>query len=272
MYALIFVLPNVRWETAAFGWIFLHIFYGMGVTVGCHRLWSHRSFEANFPLRFLLMIMASGANQGSIYHWVRDHRAHHKYSDTDRDPHNSQNGFWYSHVGWLLVKKDPEVVRAGKSVDMRDIDEDPVVMFQKNLHPYLGFIFCFLCPTFDIYYSFGETPWNSICISFLRYCTLLNATWCVNSVAHFYGTRPYKLNIPPAENTFVSTIAGGEGYHNYHHTFPKDYAASEYGILKQWNPSKLFIDCFAAVGWARNRRRLLFSRIPSVKDPGWKGE
>jgi stearoyl-CoA desaturase (delta-9 desaturase) len=103
-------------------------------------------------------------------------------------------------------------------------------------------------------YLFNETVWNSLGIAFLRYCTLLNATWCVNSVAHFYGTRPYKPNIPPAENTFVSAIAGGEGYHNYHHSYPKDYATSEYGILKQWNPSKLFIDCFAMIGWVYDRR------------------
>jgi len=254
LYALFCVVPNSRWETIAFGWIFLHMFYGMGITVGCHRLWTHRSFKANLPLRYLLMLMASGANQGSIYHWVLDHRVHHKYSDTDGDPHNSQNGFWYSHIGWLLVKKSPSVIQAGRSLGMRDIHNDQVVMFQKEWYSYMGIIFCFLYPTVLMCYLFNETVWNSLGIAFLRYCTLLNATWCVNSVAHFYGARPYKPNIPPAENTFVSVIAGGEGYHNYHHSYPKDYATSEYGILKQWNPSKLFIDCFAMIGWVWDRR------------------
>jgi len=64
--------------------------------------------------------------------WVRDHRLHHKYSDTDADPHNAQNGFFFSHVGWLLTKKHPQVIEKGKGIDMSDLDADPVVMFQKR--------------------------------------------------------------------------------------------------------------------------------------------
>ena len=144
IYALFYVVPYAQWGTIIIGWIFLHFFYGMGITVGSHRLWTHRSFKANVILRSLLMLMASGANQGSIYHWARDHRVHHKHNDTNCDPHNSENGFWYSHVGWLLVKKSLKVRWAGQDIDMKDLREDSVVMFQKEWYPCLAFIFCFI--------------------------------------------------------------------------------------------------------------------------------
>nr|QBK85419.1 MAG: fatty acid desaturase [Marseillevirus LCMAC101] len=201
------------------------------------------------------MILASGANQGSIYHWARDHRTHHKYSDTDGDPHNSQNGFWYSHIGWLLVKKSPKVIWAGKKIDVSDLQLDPVVMFQKRWYAPLAIFFCFIFPAVFMCYTFDERLFITLSISFLRYCALLNAGWCVNSVAHFLGTRPYRPNIPPAENAFVSAITAGEGWHNYHHTYPRDYSTSEFGALGQYNPSKLFIDCFAAIGWVWDRKR-----------------
>ena len=78
---------------------------GLSITMGTHRLWSHRSYKAKDPTRFLLMLIISMSNQGSIYHWVRDHRVHHRYSDTEADPHNINNGFFFSHVGWLMTKK-----------------------------------------------------------------------------------------------------------------------------------------------------------------------
>ena len=76
----------------------------------------------------------------------------------------------------------------------------------------------------------------------LRYVICLHATWSVNSVAHSFGNRPYNKNIPPCESKFTSIVACGEGWHNFHHVYPYDYAASEYGILNQWNPTKLWID------------------------------
>ena len=99
------------------------------------------------------MLMNSGKNniilgmfQGSIYHWSRDHRLHHKYSDTDLDPHTINKGFWYAHVGWLLVKKSPELVKAGKEIDISDLRKDPVVMFQKKYYFPLSIFMCFIVP------------------------------------------------------------------------------------------------------------------------------
>lgn len=99
-------LTVAKWETivAAYG---LMLFSGMGVTAGAHRLWCHRSYTAKWPLRFLLMIMNTMALQNDIFEWSRDHRVHHKHSETDADPHNANRGFFFAHVGWLMVRKHP---------------------------------------------------------------------------------------------------------------------------------------------------------------------
>lgn len=116
----------------------LHLAYpllylgGLGITAGVHRLWSHRSYKAKLPLRIFLMLCQSMAFQNSIHEWTRDHRVHHKFTDTDADPHNSKRGFFFSHMGWLMCKKHPDVKDKGKLVDMSDLEADPVVMFQKK--------------------------------------------------------------------------------------------------------------------------------------------
>lgn len=83
-------------------------------------------------MRLLLMLSQTLAFQNSIYEWVRDHRVHHKFTDTDADPHNSQRGFFFSHMGWLMLKKHPDVKEKGKQIDMSDLDADPIVAFQKK--------------------------------------------------------------------------------------------------------------------------------------------
>ena len=119
---------------------------GFGITIGCHRLWTHRSFKAGAPTRFLLMLLASLSNQGGIYHWSRDHRTHHRESDHAGDPHDSGRGFFYSHLGWLLLNK-PEVVKtAGRKIDCSDLLEDPFVWIQYKLNPVWDHVWCFVVP------------------------------------------------------------------------------------------------------------------------------
>lgn len=229
---------------------------GFGITVGVHRLWSHRSYEAAFPLRVLLMLANSIANQGSIFHWARDHRVHHKYSETHADPHNATRGFFFAHMGWLFVKKHPDVVKAGRELDFTDLLEDPVVMFQKKLDPWFTLYMCFVFPAQIASRFWGEDFWNGFFVAgALRYATVLHFTWMVNSAAHLYGDHPYDVLSYPAENPFVSLVAVGEGWHNWHHKYPFDYAASEFGISSQFNPSKLFIDAMAAIGLVWDRKR-----------------
>lgn len=112
---------------------------GIGVTAGVHRLWAHRTYKAKTPLRIILALCYYSAGQNRIFNWTRDHRVHHKYTDTVADPHDTNRGFWFSHVGWLTLKKRPDVRKKGKGIDMSDIINDPVVRFfdkyvHKNYH------------------------------------------------------------------------------------------------------------------------------------------
>jgi len=267
--ALFLAVPYAKWQTLVFGIGMFHVLYGFGITVGCHRLWSHKSFEASFPVRLFLIIMATGANQGSIWHWVRDHRVHHRYSDTDTDPHNANNGFWFSHFGWLMVQKNEKVVKAGRDMDMSDIEADKIIMFQRRYYPLLAIFMAFVVPTAFCCILFGENWLISLSVCYLRYCIILNATWCVNSVAHFFGYRPYRPDSPPAETLLVSILAVGEGWHNYHHAYPFDYATSEFGVMGQWNPSKAFIDVCHFFGLVSNLKRANHLGKKARERNGW---
>ena len=228
------------WATLA------HVFFvwqwvGMlGITAGAHRLWSHRSYTASLPVRVLLMLANCAAHQGSIYHWVRDHRLHHQYSDTPQDPHSIGRGFFYAHMGWLFETKSHRT----DLPNLDDLKADRVVMFQKRFYPVLSHVFCFGVPTlYGVWW--GHSLWNAyLYFGVMRWVFLLHATWCVNSVAHLWGSRPYK-DIPPAQNAFTSLVAVGEGWHNFHHAYPYDYRASEIGF---WNPTTVFLDVLKAYG------------------------
>ncbi|KAI2798745.1 hypothetical protein BLOT_010723 [Blomia tropicalis] len=249
LYSLFFVLPVVQWKTIILVQT-LVIMFSMGIQAGAHRLWSHRALKANFAVRLFFCILQTGALQNDIYEWCRDHRAHHKFSDTDADPHNSRRGFFFSHIGWLLVKKHPELIRRGKTIDMTDLETDPIVMFQRQYYILLVLLIWGFLPTYIPVVFWGEDPLNSFlaCVV-VRYVYSLNVTWLVNSWSHMYGTRPYDGNIAPVEST-VRHLLLGEGFHNYHHAFPWDYRASELGPLDVFNPCTGLIDIFHYLGWA----------------------
>lgn len=146
--------------------MFCFVVSALGITAGAHRLWSHRSYKASLPLRILLGVANSMAFQvarhaifklcsrpaccvhgsdlspppsppvqNDIYEWARDHRVHHKYSETDADPHNAVRGFFFAHIGWLLVRKHPDVIEKGRKLELRDLQADGVVMFQRKYVP-----------------------------------------------------------------------------------------------------------------------------------------
>lgn len=260
-------LGRCQYETLMWAFILWPI-SGFGITVGVHRLWSHRSYEAAFSVRLLLMLCNSVANQGSIFHWARDHRVHHKFSETDADPHNATRGFFYAHIGWLYVKKHPDVVKAGRELDFSDLKEDATVMFQKKLDPWFTLYMAFIMPA-QVAQLWGEDFWTAFFVAgALRYCVVLHFTWCVNSAAHLYGDHPYDVLSYPAENPWVSYMAVGEGWHNWHHKYPFDYAASEFGISSQFNPSKLMIDTFAWLGlvWGRKRATAAWNMNKARRD------
>ncbi|KFP76486.1 SCD5 desaturase, partial [Trogon melanurus] len=244
---------------------FCFLMTALGVTAGAHRLWSHRSYKAKLPLRIFLAAANSMAFQNDIYEWSRDHRVHHKYSETDADPHNARRGFFFSHIGWLFVRKHRDVIEKGRKLDFTDLLDDPVVRFQRKYYKSSVVLMCFVIPTFVPWYLWGESLWNAYFLaSILRYTISLNVTWLVNSAAHMYGNRPYDKNINPRQNTFVTLGAIGEGFHNYHHTFPFDYSASELGL--KFNPTTWFIDFMFWLGLVTDRKQAPKEMIQARKE------
>ncbi|XP_026866170.1 stearoyl-CoA desaturase 5 [Electrophorus electricus] len=262
LYAII-LIPKAH----PFTWIWSYMCFivtALGVTAGAHRLWSHRSYKAKLPLRIFLAAANSMAFQNDIFEWSRDHRAHHKYSETDADPHNAVRGFFFAHIGWLFVRKHKDVIEKGKRLDVSDLLADPVVVFQRKYYKTSVVVMCFLLPTLVPWYFWGESIWNSYFLaSILRYTISLNVAWLVNSAAHMYGNRPYDRNINPRENRFVTLGAIGEGFHNFHHTFPFDYSASEFGL--RLNPTTCFIDLMCWLGLAGSRKKATPEMIKARK-------
>jgi stearoyl-CoA desaturase (delta-9 desaturase) len=237
---------------------------GLSVTAGAHRLWAHKSYSARLPLRIIYMFGQCISGQNSLYIWCRDHRAHHKFSDSDGDPHNTKRGFFFAHVGWLLRKKHPQLIIDSSKLNFSDLEGDPVIRFQHKYYYPLYIILAVMIPTLVPWYYWNEHLLLSFMTCYVaRYNATLHATWFVNSTAHMFGNRPYDDHIEPAENVAVSATGLGEGYHNYHHSFPFDYRAAEDGSF--WNPTKKFIEFMAFLGLAFNLKTVSDKSIIEIK-------
>jgi len=154
------------------------------------------------------------------------------------------------------LKKSDKVKEAGKKLDFQDLLDDPIVVLQDKLDPWINMFMCFVVPTLIGKYLCDQGYWTSyLFLGVARYTYVLNSTWLVNSLAHWVGYKPYDESINPTENSYVSFFALGEGWHNWHHVYPWDYSTSEYGIWQRWNPTKLQIDIFALLGLVWDRKR-----------------
>ncbi|XP_016660726.1 delta-9 desaturase-like isoform X2 [Acyrthosiphon pisum] len=131
LYGVYLAFTSAKITTTVFA-ICLYQITAIGITAGSHRLWSHRAYKAKWQLRVIIIILNTIAFQNSVYEWARDHRLHHKYTDTNADPHNSNRGMFFSHVGWLLCRKHPDVIEKGRTIDTSDLLADPIVAFQKK--------------------------------------------------------------------------------------------------------------------------------------------
>lgn len=221
----------------------------IGVTGGAHRLWAHGAYKAKWPLRVILITLQTAAFQNSVWEWVRDHRVHHKYTDTDADPHNFRRGFFFAHMGWLLVRKHPLVKEKGARIDLSDIESDPICMFQKRYFLLLMPVLAFGLPTYINMAVFQMPFGTALHCTNLRYMLSLHVAWLVNSAAHCWGHRPFDSTIQPVNNRLLAYMILGEGWHNYHHVFPWDYKTAEYGTYFL-NATTAVIDFFALFGWA----------------------
>ncbi|KAL4704467.1 hypothetical protein ACJJTC_019566 [Scirpophaga incertulas] len=252
----------VKWQSLLFA-LFMYVFSGFGITGGAHRLFTHRAYKVKLPLKILLLTAFASGGQNSLYQWVRDHRVHHKYSDTDADPHNANRGLFFSHIGWLMMKKNEEVMRRGSQMDMSDIENDPVLRFYDRHFGKFKLLFCYILPTILGIWLWDE-DWKCAVAwqCFIRFLGMFHSELTVNSLAHAYGYKPYNKDIIPAENRFVATCTLGEGWHNYHHAFPFDYKAAEH--FDFLNFGTWFIRFFEKIGWAYDLREATPEMINSM--------
>ncbi|KAH8747641.1 hypothetical protein F5883DRAFT_509628 [Diaporthe sp. PMI_573] len=235
------------------------IFYfntGLGITAGYHRLWAHTSYKATTPLKFYLAAVGAGAVEGSIRWWSYGHRAHHRYTDTEMDPYSVRKGLLYSHVGWMVFKQNPK--RQGRA-DITDLNEDPIVVWQHRNYFKCAIFMALGLPT--IIAGFGWSDWlgGFVYAGILRICFVQQATFCVNSLAHWLGDQPFDDRNSPRDHVITALVTLGEGYHNFHHEFPSDYR----NAIKwyQYDPTKWSIWIWKKLGLAYDLKQFRQNEI-----------
>jgi len=245
----------LQWKTAI--WAVVYYYWtGLGITAGYHRLWAHKSYSARLPLQIFLAAVGGGAVEGSIRWWSRGHRAHHRYTDTNKDPYSVRKGLLYSHLGWMVMKQNPK--RIGRS-DITDLNEDPVVIWQHKHYlevvAFMGLIF----PTLVAGLLWGDYQGGFIYAGILRIFFVQQATFCVNSLAHWLGDQPFDDRNSPRDHVITALVTLGEGYHNFHHEFPSDYRnAIEW---HQYDPTKWCIWMWSKLGLAYNLKQFRSNEI-----------
>ncbi|KAI1283810.1 Delta(9)-fatty-acid desaturase fat-6 [Halotydeus destructor] len=255
---------NRRLPCAHFLAHFLCVGIAFSVTCGTHLLWSHKAYEARWPLQVFYMLFHTSSCQWSMLGWIVDHRVHHKWSDTDGDPHNPSRGVMFGHIGWLFRPVHPEMVTRSQTLDYSDLHSDPIIMFQHNHYLKLLVIFGFIIPTAVPVYFWNESLWTAFLVgAVFRILLMLHITFLGNSAAHNFGDKPYSAKIAPTDSVWTAIIMYGGGYHNFHHMFPSDYASSE--PFRKVNLSRDFIKLMAKVGLAYNLKTASQSVVDKEK-------
>lgn len=191
---------------------------GLGITAGYHRLFAHRAYKSNTFYKILMLILGGCAVQNSALKWCNDHRVHHTKVDTDHDPYNIKEGFFFAHMGWILLQENIEDFRYS-----RDLVNDKWVMLQHKYYiPMIGF-FSFALPGLITYFWLNSF-WSGFFVAgFARIVFVHHCTFFINSLCHMLGTRPYDTHQTARDSWIMALFTFGEGYHNYHHTFQADY-------------------------------------------------
>jgi stearoyl-CoA desaturase (Delta-9 desaturase) len=218
------------------------------ISAGYHRLFAHKTYEAHLVFRAFLLFFGAGAFQNTVLSWASDHRRHHGKTDSDLDPYDARRGFWYSHFGWVLYKADPNL--ALKQV--RDLEKDPLVAFQHKHYVWVGLAAGVVVPTL-LGLLFGDPLGGFIVGGAVRLMACYHITFAINSFAHWLGKQPYSDRSSARDSFLVALLSMGEGYHNFHHTFPSDYRN---GVrTHQFDPTKWILRTLASLGVVHNLKR-----------------
>ena len=272
--AVFFGLFNLLAVTAVPLWAWLHGYAtaawiaagvlwalnGLSITIGYHRMWSHRAFKARWPVRMVLAIFGGMALQNSIRVWAARHRIHHRHvDDVERDPHSIRRGFWHAHIGWMLRAWPSSEVDFSQA---RDLDRDPIVVWQHRHYWALVWTTNLGLPLL-LGWLTGDIVGMLLLAGVLRLVVSHHFTFFINSLAHTRGARPYSEDNTAVDNALVALLTWGEGYHNYHHAFQADYRN---GIRWwQYDPSKWIINLLAWTGLVYDRKRTAGFRIQRAR-------
>jgi stearoyl-CoA desaturase (Delta-9 desaturase) len=236
----------------------MYLFSAFGITIGYHRLLTHRAFDAPRPVKYALAIMGQTAVQGPVVDWVADHRKHHAFTDEEGDPHSPHghgggfkgalHGLYHAHMGWLFVTQG----RADRHRYARDLMDDPVMKrISKSFLPnaLLGLVFAFalgFALTGELSGALTALVWGGL----VRIFFLHHVTWSINSVCHFFGRRRFDLDDHSTNVFWLALPSLGESWHHNHHAFPR----SAHHGLRWWevDVSGMIIKGMKRVGLARD--------------------
>ncbi|CAH9110561.1 unnamed protein product [Cuscuta europaea] len=247
----------------AFG---LYILTGLGITVAYHRNLSHKSFKLHKWLEYFIAYWGVQALQGDPIGWVSNHRYHHRYTDSKKDPHSPIQEFWFSHMGWLYDSKSA-IARREELTNVADLENQAFYKFiQKTyiIHPIMLGAFLF---------SLGGFPYIVWCMG-VRIVIVAQATFLVNSVCHMWGHQAWNTGDLSKNNWVVALIALGEGWHNNHHAF--EHSARHGLEWWQFDISWCTIWALQKLGFATNvklpsdaqKRKMAFGNIDDPKLSG----
>ncbi|MDZ8030428.1 acyl-CoA desaturase [Nostoc sp. DedSLP04] len=248
-----FLLGITAWKIGLL--LFMLILTGIGITVGFHRYFAHKTFKSIPVIGIILAILGSMAGQGSVISWVSVHRCHHQYSDRPGDPHSPHlhgegiggrlKGLWYAHLGWLLDGELPNSL-----VFAKDLLQDPIYQKINRLYG-IWIILGLILPAIlggIITWSWLGFLQGFIWGGMLRLFFSFNSGYIINSIGHVYGKRLFKNIDQSKNNIWLAILTLGEGWHNNHHAFPN---SAKFG-LKWWqiDPGYWVIFTLQAIGLA----------------------
>lgn len=238
----------------------MYLISAVGVTVGFHRLLTHRAFQTFAWLERVFAVMGSLAVQGSVLDWVADHRKHHAHADKEGDPHSPHvghgtglRGLWHAHTGWLLETQG----QADWTRYARELYEDQGMRRIGRRFPLLALL-SLAIPTlagFALHgFTLGGALRGLIWGGLLRIFLVHHVTWSVNSICHFFGRRRFEIGDQSTNVAWLAVFSLGESWHHNHHAFPR----SAYHGLRWWeiDLSGLFISALARLGLAWNVVRI----------------
>lgn len=256
------------WYAATFGvgatelalFAFFLVMTPISITVGYHRLFSHGAFKTNRVVRFLLLFFGAAAFEQSALEWVSQHRDHHRYVDTDRDPYSIKKGFFYAHLGWMIFwKHDTDYD------NVTDLARDPMLMHQHQ-HYLAWAIGAGIVTPMIVGILTGHLLAAIVFSVCLRITVVHHLTFFINSICHMFGKATYDTHATARDNWFIALLTFGEGYHNFHHRFAADYRN---GVRwYQWDPSKWLIALMAGTGLAWDLRRVSDFQIMAAELAG----